>query len=170
MGAFSCFGVEVTAAGTSPFRGGFAGSTAKRLPPQRELSAARLTEDKPFCWETHDRGGKVYLPPSAAADGPPPSAEGGEGWRQSRHKLVFRVLRTRPKGFAIALWKPSPALYLKLVGAQRWQVTAALSAAVTTTQQQETARNFQAEPSSQKRTRQTPVALREGARGGERQP
>ncbi len=37
-------------AGTSPFRGGFAGSAAKRLPPQRELSAVRLTEDKPFCW------------------------------------------------------------------------------------------------------------------------
>ena len=35
-------------AGTSPFRGGFAGSTVKRLPPQRELSAARLTEDKPL--------------------------------------------------------------------------------------------------------------------------
>ena len=35
-------------AGTSPFRGGFAGSAAKGLPPQRELSAARLTEDKPL--------------------------------------------------------------------------------------------------------------------------
>ena len=35
-------------AGTSPFRGGFAGSAAKRLPPQRELSAVRLTEDKPL--------------------------------------------------------------------------------------------------------------------------
>ena len=34
------------AAGTSPFRGGFAGSTVKRLLPQRELSAVRLTEDK----------------------------------------------------------------------------------------------------------------------------
>ena len=37
-------------AGTSPFRGGFAGSAAKRLPPQRELSAARLTEDKLLPW------------------------------------------------------------------------------------------------------------------------
>ncbi len=45
-------------AGTSPFRGGFAGGGAQRLPPQRELSAVRLTEDKPFCWETHSCGGK----------------------------------------------------------------------------------------------------------------
>ena len=45
-------------AGTSPFRGGFAGNGAKRLPRQREQSAVRLTEDKPFCWETHSCGGK----------------------------------------------------------------------------------------------------------------
>ena len=44
-------------AGTSPFRGGFAGSAAKRLPPQRELSAVRLTEDKPFCWGVRCRNG-----------------------------------------------------------------------------------------------------------------
>ena len=44
----------------------------------------------------------------------PLSAEGGEGWRRSRQKLRFRVLRTRPKGFAIALWKPSLPAY-KLV-------------------------------------------------------
>ena len=68
MGAFFCFGVVVTAAdraaatlrrrgdeplrppvaGTSPFRGGFVERAAKRLPPQRKLSAARLTEDKPL--------------------------------------------------------------------------------------------------------------------------
>ena len=35
-------------AGTSPFRGGFAGNGAQRLPPQRELLAVRLTEDKPL--------------------------------------------------------------------------------------------------------------------------
>ena len=45
-------------AGTSPFRGGFAGNGAKRLPRQRELSDMRLTEGKPFCWETHSCGGK----------------------------------------------------------------------------------------------------------------
>ncbi len=93
-------------AGTSPFRGGFAGSAAKRLPPQRELSAVRLTEDKPFCWGLHCRGGWVYLPPSAAADGPPPSAEGGKWWRQSRHKLVFRLCG----GEAVAFRSPPPPL------------------------------------------------------------
>ena len=44
---------------------------AKRLPPQRELSAARLTEDKLLYWGVCYCGGRVYLPPSAAADGPP---------------------------------------------------------------------------------------------------
>ena len=48
---------------------------------------------------------------------------------------------------------------------QRWQGAAALSAAVTTTTLQEIAPIFQAEPSQQKRTSQTPAALREGARG-----
>ena len=47
---------------------------------------------------------------------------------------------------------------------------AALSAAVTTPKQQETAPPLQAEPTQKNHTRQTPAALREGARGGERQP
>ena len=50
------------AAGASPFRGGFAGSTAKRLPPQKELSAVRLTEDRLFCWGVHCCSGRIYLP------------------------------------------------------------------------------------------------------------
>ena len=53
-------------AGTSPFRGGFAWRFAKRLPSQRELSVARLTEDKLFCLGVHCCGGRVYLPPFAA--------------------------------------------------------------------------------------------------------
>ena len=32
-----------------------------------------------------------------SAKGPPPSAEGGEGWRRSRHKLLFRAFQVRPK-------------------------------------------------------------------------
>ena len=52
-------------AGTSPFRGGFAGSAAKRLPLQRELSAVRLTEGKLFCWGICCRCGRAYLPPFA---------------------------------------------------------------------------------------------------------
>ena len=43
-------------------------------------------------------------------------------------------LRRRPKGFAIALWKPSPDRLFHLYDDQRWQVAAALSAAVTTTE------------------------------------
>ena len=47
----------------------------------------------------------------------------------------------------------------------RRKVAAALSAAVTTTKQQENVPNSQAEPPMQKQPRQTPAALREGARG-----
>ena len=67
------------------------------------------------------RRGRIYLPPSAAADGLPPFAEGGEGWRRSRHKLLFRVLRTRgggrsPSGsFPIASAIPSAPLTFGLV-------------------------------------------------------
>ena len=46
-----------------------------------------------------------------------------------------------------------------------WQVAAALSAAVTTTKQQEIDLTSQAEPSQKKCPRQTPATLREGARG-----
>ena len=48
---------------------------------------------------------------------------------------------------------------------QRRQVAAALSAAVTIIQQQETAPNSQGEPSWSNREPRTPAALREGARG-----
>ena len=56
---------------------------------------------------------------------------------------------------------------LQLRGARRWQVAAALSAAVTTTKQQGTASTLQAEPPMQKQPRQTPAALRERGSGGE---
>ena len=56
-------------------------------------------------------GGRAYLSPSAAADGLPPFSEGGKGWRQCRHKLLFRARWARPKGFPIALWKPSAPTY-----------------------------------------------------------
>ena len=51
--------------------------------------------------------------------------------------------RSPSGGFAIALWKPSPDRLFQLYGTQRWQVAAALSAAVTMTNSQETALNFQ---------------------------
>ncbi len=51
--------------------------------------------------------------------------------------------RSPSGGFAIALWKPSPDHASNCMVTQRWQVAAALSAAVTTTQQQETAPNSQ---------------------------
>ena len=51
--------------------------------------------------------------------------------------------RSPSGGFAIALWKPSPDRLFQLYGTQRWQVAAALSAAVTKTNSQETALTFQ---------------------------
>ena len=49
----------------------------------------------------------------------------------------------------------------------RRKVAAALSAAVTSTNSQETASTSQAEPTMQKHTRQTPAALREKGSGEE---
>ena len=93
-------------AGTSPFRGGFTGSATKRLPPQRELSAVRLTEDKPLCWGARYCNGRVYLPPSAAVDGPPPSAEGGKGGGEAATSYCFV-----PYGHeAVAFRSPPPPL------------------------------------------------------------
>ena len=60
---------------------------------------------------------------------------------------------------------PSARSLLGLCRTQRWQVAAALSAAVTTTKRQGTVPNSQAEAPMQKQPRQTPAALREGARG-----
>ena len=51
-------------------------------------------------------------------------------------------LRRRPKGFAIALWKPSPDRLFHLYDDQRWLVAAALSAAVTSSQTKERTRPF----------------------------
>ena len=90
-----------------------------------------------------------------------PSAEG------------ISYLRARPKDGArlAALRSPfgdlRPIVHLTLYGIQRWQVAAALSAAVTITKPQETAPNAQAEPTKKKQTRQTPAALRERGAGGE---
>ena len=49
-----------------------------------------------------------------------------------RHELLFRARRARPKGFPVALWKPSASHLLTGIVLKRWQVAAALSAAVTT--------------------------------------
>ena len=59
---------------------------------------------------------------------------------------------------------------LACIEIKRWQVAAALSAAVTITKPIGDAPTSQAEPTPKNRASQTPAALREGARGGERQP
>ena len=72
--------------------------------------------------------------------------------------------RSPSGGFAISLWKPSPDHSSNCMVTQRWQVAAALSAAVTTTKQQEYAPNSQAEPSKQKRLK--PSASRSSGERG----
>ena len=51
---------------------------AKRLLPQRELSAARLTEDKSLPCNFSLPQGNGVSSTIRSANGPPPSAEGGE--------------------------------------------------------------------------------------------
>ena len=100
-----------------------------------------------------------------SANGSPPSAEGGEGWRRSRHKMVFRLCG----GEAGAFRSPPPPLrgshLLTGIAPKRWQVAAALSAAVTITSKQGTASNSHGRTSWEEKTSLFPAALREGARG-----
>ena len=118
-------------------------------------------------WGVCYHGGRVYLPPFAAANGSPPSAEGGEGWRRSHHKMVFRLCG----GEAGAFRSPPPPLrgshLLTGIAPKRWQVAAALSAAVTTTPKQGTASNSHRRTSREEKTSLFPAALRERGSGGE---
>ena len=77
--------------------------------------------------------------------------------RDQRTKPVWRLCNRPLKTFA-----RSP---LRLMAAQRWQVAAALSAAVTTTNQQETAPNL-AGGTQARRKRPTPNATRSSGEGG----
>ena len=132
MGAFPISLVVVTAAGRAAATFWHLGTNP----------SARLRRAPPLSGEALRGGVPQRLPPSA---------EACEEWRRSRHRLLFRARWERPKDFAIARWKPSPDHLFQLYGIQRWQVAAALSAAVTTTQQQEPAPTSQAEPSQKKR-------------------
>ena len=58
--------------------------------------------------------------------------------------------RSPSGGFAIALWKPSPDRSFNYVVTRRWQVAAALSAAVTTAKLIGDAPTLQAEPTKKK--------------------
>ena len=84
-----------------------------------------------------------------------PSAEGAKG---------NRVCGRDQRAFRSSFGNLRPHL-ISLCRSLRWQVAAALSAAVTTTNYHGTAPPLQAEPTMQKHPRQTPAALREGARG-----
>ena len=84
-----------------------------------------------------------------------PSAEGAKG---------NRVCGRDQRAFRSPFGNLRPPL-ISLCRSRRWQVAAALSAAVTTTNYHGTAPTLQAEPTMQKQPTQTPAALREGARG-----
>ena len=106
------------------------------------------------------REGSILSRPSADS-----SFCGGSLWggrvcgHDQRTEPVWRLCDRPLETFARSL--------LQLRGAQRWQVAAALSAAVTTTKQQETAPTLQAEPTQKNRPSRTPAALRERGSGGE---
>ena len=96
----------------------------------RRLILSQLSADSSLCRRSQARG-RVC---------------GGDQSAEPVWRLCNRPLKTFAR---------SP---LQLMAAQRWQVAAALSAAVTTTNHQETAPNLQAEPSQKKRP--TPNATR----------
>ena len=74
--------------------------------------------------------------------------------------LFIISLHSEKRPFSPRSRRPSPFLHTA-------KVAAALSAAVTTTKQQEAAPTLQAEPPMQKNPRRTPSALRERGSGGE---
>ena len=94
--------------------------------------------------------------------------EGGKDSHSRQWRLsmaVFLNRNKRPLAAPIEVAepfseRPPPSQYAK-----RWQVAAALSAAVTTTKLIGERPHSQAEPTMQKQPTQTPAALREGARG-----
>ena len=116
--------------GHLPFQGRLCRKCAKRLPPQRELPAVRLTEDKLFCWGMRCHGRRIYLPSFAPRIVP-----------LFLRKETRRISRLRTRGggrspsgsFPIAPATPSGRSLYNLCVLHRWQVAAALSAAVTTT-------------------------------------
>ena len=104
----------------------------------------------------------------------PPYTSKAENMKANSWGYPQSALRLTAPSAEGALWWGSHAKSLPRRDRHRWaaelvpqrrQVTAALSAAVTTTQPQVPAPTPQAEPPMQKRPRQTPAALREGARG-----
>ena len=101
---------------------------------------------------------KGGYPQSCASRMTAPSAEGVEGDFASAE--ARRGLSDRPR-------HPFGLAFISLYCAQRWQVAAALSAAVTTTKQQETAHLTGGSRHIQKQLRRTPAALRERGSGGE---
>ena len=150
-----------------------------------------MTEDKPFCWGELCYAGKVYPPPFAPQMVPlllrkearrdkcnwyecqlgglilsQPSADsslcGGSHLGKASADAGFRLCG----GEAVAFRSPPPPLrppLMSLYRFRRWQVAAALSAAVTTAELQGIAPNSQAEPS--KRHRLTPNASRSSGGG-----
>ena len=152
-------------AGTSPFRGGFAGNGAKRLPRQRELSDMRLTEGKPFCWETHSCGGKSISSTIRCRGWFPSFCGRRRGVAAKPPQVSVSCLSGTTKGLCDRPLETFARSPLKLCGIQRWQVAAALSAAVTATEFIGDTPNLQAEPTMKRGSTQTPAAFRKGARG-----
>ena len=58
-----------------------------------------------------------------SANGPPPSAEEGKGWRRSRHKLLFRAFQARPKDGARLAALRSPFGNLRPPSSCNWSVS-----------------------------------------------
>ena len=130
-------------AGTSPFRGGFAGNAAERIPLRRESVSFTIRCCGWYSSFFGRRQGVAAMPPQVTVSCPLGTTKG----------LSDRPLETF-----------GPSL-INSIRTNRWQGAAALSAAVTITKPIGDAPTSQAEPTKKTRPTQTPAALREGARG-----
>ena len=154
--------------GHLPFQGRLCGKCAKRLPPQRELSAVRLTEDKPSLWGRMLSRRESISSTIRCREWSPSFCGRRQGVAAKPPQVSVSPLTRRGGGFPIAPATPSVRSLCYLVVAQRWQVAAALSAAVTTAPQKRTAPNSQGRASPKEESSLFPTALRERGVWGER--
>ena len=146
--------------GHLPFQGRLGRKRAKRLPPQRELSAARPTEDMLLCWGARSHGRRVISSTIRCRGWSPSFCGRRQGVTAESPQATVSCPSDTTKGLCDRPLETFARSPLQLCGALRWQVAAALSAAVTTTKQQETTLQLAAAYCMEEKTTRTAATLR----------
>ena len=134
------------------------------LPPRRELSAVRLTGGS-FSAGEYAAAVREYILHHSLREWSPSFCGRRQGVAAKPPQVTVSCLSGTNKGLCDRPLETFARSPLKLCGTQRWQVAAALSAAVTATELIGDTPNLQAEPTMKRGSTQTPAAFRKGARG-----